>query len=58
MVYRVIKNGDKILITRSYKNAAAEYDKQIYFGKQSDIIRLEFKRDGNDEWELARKDWL
>lgn len=58
MIYRIIKNGDKVLVTRSYKHAAKEYDHQVYIGQKSDILRLEVKKDGSDEWELARKDWL
>lgn len=58
MIYRVTKNGDTVLTTRSYKSAAKEYDSLIYHGKQSDILRLFVKKDNSDEWELARKDWL
>lgn len=58
MIYKVVRNGDTTLLTRSYKNAAAEYDKHIYYGKPSDIIKLFVKRDDTKVWELARKDWL
>ena len=58
MIYKIIKNGDKILVTRSYKTAAATYDKEIFNAKGSLIIRMYVKKDGSDEWELARKDWL
>ena len=58
MIYKVTKNGDSVITTRSYKNAAAEYDKAIYYSKPNDIIRLFCKKDGKSEWELARKDWV
>lgn len=58
MIYKVMKNGDVTLLTHSYKNAAEEYDRLIYHGKQSDIIKLYVKRDDIKSWELARKDWL
>lgn len=58
MLYKVVKNGDVVLATKSYKNAANTYDKAIYNGKRGDIIRLYCKKDQSDEWELARKDWL
>ena len=58
MVYKVIANGEKILVTRSYKNAANTYDEEIRKSTGNLIIRLYVKKDGSDEWELARKDWL
>lgn len=58
MIYKVTKNGDSIITTRSFKNAAREYDKAIYHGKKGDIIRLYSKKDGGSPWELARKDWM
>ena len=58
MIYKVMKNGDVTLLTHSYKNAAEEYDRLIYHGKPSDIIKLYVKRDDIKSWELARKDWL
>lgn len=58
MIYKVTKNGDTTLLTHSYKNAAKEYDRLIYYGKPSDIIALYVKRDDIKTWELARKDWM
>ena len=58
MIYKVIKNGEKILVTRSFKSAAHAYDEAIRTAKGSVIMRMYVKRDGSDEWELARKDWL
>ena len=58
MIYKVIRNGEKILVTRSYKSAAYTYDEEIRRAKGPIIIRMYVKRDGSDEWELARKDWL
>ena len=58
MVYKIIRNGEKILVTRSYKSAAETYEREIFKAKDHIIIRLYCKRDGSDEWELARKDWL
>lgn len=56
--YKVIKNGDLVIITHSFKNACKEYDACIYHGKQGDVIRLETRKRVEDNWELARKDWL
>ena len=58
MIYRVTKNGDNIITTRSYKHAVKEYDHAIYNGKNGDIIRLFVKKDGGSSWEEARKDWM
>ena len=58
MIYKVVKNGEKILVTRSYKSAAYTYDEEIRRAKGNLIMRLYVKKDGSDEWELARKDWL
>jgi hypothetical protein len=58
MIYKVVKNGDTIIVTRSYKNAAETYEREIFNAKDPMIIRMYAKRDGSDEWELARKDWL
>lgn len=58
MIYKVIKNGEKILVTRSYKSAASTYDEEIRKSDGNLILRLYVKKDGSDEWELARKDWL
>ena len=56
--FRVVKNGDLVIITHSFKNAAKEYDACIYHGKDGDIIRLETRKTALEPWELARKDWL
>ena len=58
MIYKIIRNGEKILVTRSFKSAAHTYDEEIRKAKDSIIIRMYVKKDGSDEWELARKDWL
>lgn len=58
MIYKVIKNGETVIVTRSYKNAAHTYDEEIRKATGNTIMRLYVKRDGSDEWELARKDWL
>ena len=58
MIYKIIRNGDNILMTRSYKVAAHTYDEEVRKATDHLIIRLYVKKDGSDEWELARKDWL
>lgn len=57
-MYKVTRNGETIVVTWSYKNAAEAYDACIYRGKEGDIIRLLTRKNKKDEWELARKDWL
>ena len=58
MIYKIIRNGKKILVTRSYKIAANTYVEEICKAKRTMIICLYAKKDNSDEWELARKDWL
>lgn len=58
MIYKIIRNGDKILVTRSYKTAAHTYVEEIRKATDHIIIRMYVKKDNSDEWELARKDWL
>ena len=58
MVYMVVKNGEIIIVTRSYRNAAHEYEGCIYKGKNNDIIALYNRKDGEENWSLAKKDWL
>ena len=58
MMYKVTKNGELVIITPWYKNAAREYDKCIYNGKPGDIINLFCRKEKTAPWELARKDWL
>ena len=56
--YRITVNGGNVLITDSYRHAAAAYNKAIYHGKPGDIIRMMYRDDPNKPWQTAKKDWL
>ena len=56
--YLVTKNGETVIITESYKSAAAAYNEAIYHGKSGDFIQAHYKKHPNDKWEPFRKDWL
>ena len=58
MRYKVMMNGDTQVITDSYKHAAAVYNKAIYHGKPGDIIKMQMRRNPQDDWETVKKDWL
>lgn len=58
MIYKVVRNGETILVTHSYKNAANTYDEEIRKADDRIIISMYCRRDGTKDWELARKDWL
>ena len=58
MRYKVTKNGEVIVITDLLKQAGIAYNKAIYYGKQGDIIKMEYRDDPRKPWETVKKDWL
>ena len=58
MRYRVMKNGEKIVITDLLKQAGIAYNKAIYYGKPGDIIKMEYRDTPDKPWATVKKDWL
>lgn len=58
MRFKVLRNGEIIVVTDHIKMAAMTYNKAIYYGKQGDIIKMLYREDPNKEWKLLKKDWL
>ena len=58
MIYLVTLNDTVVIRTESYKEAAKEYDRCVYYSQAGDIVRLFSQINESDRWELVRKDWL
>ena len=58
MRYKIVKNGDTILITDSLRHASAVYNQTIYGAKSGDVIRVYYRKGPNLEWKMCRKDWI
>lgn len=58
MRYKVSKNGENILITDSLKHAGAAYNRTIYYAKEGDIIKMEYRENPSKPWVTVKKDWI
>lgn len=58
MRYKVLRNGETIIVTNNFKHVGEAYNKAIYYGKPGDIVKLQYRDSPDKPWTTMKKDWL